>query len=49
MEEALIEQFLKQLRDHQLKYLDTDDSQLVDTITDEARKSVISNHSKTTH
>jgi len=49
MDEALIEKFLKQLREHQLKYLDTGDSELLETITDEARASVIRNHSKTTH
>ena len=49
MDDALTEQFLKQLREHQLKSLDTDDGQLLDTITDEARESVIRNHSKTTH
>jgi len=37
MDEALIEKFLKQLREHQLKYMDTIDSEILDTITDEAR------------
>ncbi len=49
MDEADIEQFLKQLREYQLRSMDINDAELLDTITAEAKENVNRSHGKTMH